>query len=75
MQTSINNWEMVSACDGRSVIETWRNGEFDLILMDVQMPGLDGCEVTRMIRSEEKTAGGHIPILALTAHTGEREPG
>ena len=70
VQTAANGWEVVSVCDGRSVVEAWQNGDFDLILMDVQMPELDGCEATRLIRSEEKTTGKHIPILALTAHAG-----
>ena len=71
MQTAAHNWEIVSVCDGRSVVETWQNGDFDMILMDLQMPELDGCEATRLIRSEEQTTGRHVPILALTAHAGE----
>jgi PAS domain S-box-containing protein len=41
---------------------------FDLILMDVQMPDMDGFEATAIIRAQEKSAGTHVPIVALTAH-------
>jgi len=61
--------------DGRQAVETWRSGHFDLILMDVQMPEMDGIETTLLIRQHEKRNGGYTPILALTAHTeaGDRE--
>jgi CheY-like chemotaxis protein len=41
---------------------------FDLILMDVQMPEMDGFEATAVIRDRERTSGIHVPIVAMTAH-------
>ncbi len=61
--------------DGRAAVEAWRDGAFDLILMDVQMPEMDGLAATRAIRAEEQRSGGHVPIIAMTAHAmkGDRE--
>jgi two-component system sensor histidine kinase/response regulator len=64
--------------DGRAAIAALEAGggvSFDLVLMDVQMPGMDGLEATAVIREKERCTGGHIPIVALTAHAmkGDRE--
>jgi two-component system sensor histidine kinase/response regulator len=60
---------------GREVLEALEGGTFDLILMDIQMPDMDGLEAAAAIRSKEKQGGGHIPIVAMTAHAmkGDQE--
>jgi len=66
---------VVVASDGRQAIDAWEAQPFDLILMDVQMPGMGGFEATAIIREREKQTGTHIPIIAMTAHAmkGDRE--
>ena len=66
---------VVLAVDGRQAIEALHRGSFDLVLMDVQMPEMDGLEATTIIREKEKKTGKHQPIIALTAHamTGDRD--
>jgi PAS domain S-box-containing protein len=61
------NYRVTVVEDGAAAVAHWKSGTFDLILMDCQMPGMDGYEATREIRRLE---GGHhhIPIVALTAH-------
>ena len=64
-----------AATDGRQAVAKVKAGNFDLILMDVQMPEIDGFEATAAIREMEKAKGGHIQIIAMTAHAlkGDRE--
>jgi CheY-like chemotaxis protein len=61
--------------DGRGAVAKSGTVSFDLILMDVQMPEMDGFEATAAIRQRERTTGKHIPIVAMTAHAmaGDRE--
>jgi PAS domain S-box-containing protein len=56
-----------AVANGREAVEAWRQGGYDLILMDCQMPELDGYAATREIRGLE-SPGSHIPIIALTAN-------
>jgi signal transduction histidine kinase/DNA-binding response OmpR family regulator len=65
----------VAVGNGREALEALSRESFDLVLMDVQMPDIDGFEATRVIRNKEALAGGHLPIVAMTAHAmkGDRE--
>jgi signal transduction histidine kinase/CheY-like chemotaxis protein len=68
-------WEVTCAETGQEVLNLLKDGSFDLILMDVQMPVLDGFSTTSIIRVEEKQSGQHLPIIAMTAYAikGDRE--
>jgi CheY-like chemotaxis protein len=61
--------------NGRQAVDRFDPDTFDIILMDVQMPEMDGFEATREIRKLETQKGGHIPIIAMTAYAteGDRE--
>jgi len=63
------------AATGREALATLEKADFDLVLMDVQMPDMDGLEATAKIRAREAGLPRRIPIIALTAHTmkGDRE--
>ena len=58
----------VIAANGRKALASLEEQEFDLVLMDVQMPEMNGFEATAAIRQDEQTTGRHIPIIAMTAH-------
>ena len=61
----------VTACDGgQSALDSFREQSFDLVFMDIQMPGMDGKETTQRMRDSEPDAA-HTPIVALTAHALE----
>jgi two-component system sensor histidine kinase/response regulator len=66
---------LVHAANGREAVKAAAREAFDLIFMDVQMPGMDGFEATRRIRESERASGRHTPIAAMTAHAmaGDRE--
>jgi two-component system sensor histidine kinase/response regulator len=61
------NYRVETVADGRAAVSAWQSGKYDLILMDCQMPEMDGYDATREIRSRE-TGTERIPIVALTAH-------
>ncbi|UCD75013.1 MAG: response regulator [Phycisphaerales bacterium] len=67
--------EAVAVSDGRQAVEAASSGDFDVILMDIQMPVMGGFEATAAIRKTEQAAGKHTPIIAMTAHAlrGDRE--
>jgi CheY-like chemotaxis protein len=67
--------DVVVASNGREALATLDRESFDLVLMDVQMPVMDGFEATAAIRSQERESGAHVPVIALTAHamSGDRE--
>jgi two-component system, sensor histidine kinase and response regulator len=60
-------WQVTAVADGAQAVKAVQGGDFDLVLMDVQMPVVDGLEATRQIRTLPAPAGG-IPIVGLTAH-------
>ena len=75
--TVLSKWghSVAVASNGREAVEAVERERFDLVLMDVQMPVLDGFEATGIIRHKESERGGRIPIVAMTAHAlkGDRE--
>jgi PAS domain S-box-containing protein len=67
--------QVVEARDGKQVMAALERGGMDVVLMDLEMPGMGGIEATRLIRDREKATGEHLPIVALTAHAmhGDRD--
>ncbi len=61
------------ASNGREVLALAEQGGFDLLLLDVHMPELDGFQVVRAVRERELTAGGHLPVIALTARSRKED--
>ena len=63
-----HGYSVTVAGNGREAVEAFENNQFDVVLMDIQMPVMNGFEATVEIRAKEKLTGRHIPIIALTAH-------
>jgi PAS domain S-box-containing protein len=70
-----NGHHVFVAANGREAVTLFHREDLDVVLMDLQMPEMDGFQATAAIRASEKLRGGHVPIVALTAHalTGDRE--
>ncbi len=60
-------YEVVLAVNGQEAVDKFKEQPFDLIIMDVQMPVMDGLVATRLIRQSEQETGKHTPIVAVTA--------
>ena len=60
--------QVTAVADGQEALEQVEQQQFDIVLMDIQMPVLGGDVATRSIRQQEQLSGGHLPIIALTAH-------
>ncbi|MCA9020244.1 MAG: response regulator, partial [Planctomycetaceae bacterium] len=73
VKTLLEKWghTVTIAENGKIAVELWNSEPFDLILMDVTMPEMDGLEATRVIREQETLSGQHIPIIAMTARAME----
>jgi CheY-like chemotaxis protein len=67
--------QAIPAANGVEAVTSYQGGNFDLILMDVQMPEMDGFEATAKIREQERLTGSHVLIIAMTANAmaGDRE--
>jgi PAS domain S-box-containing protein len=65
---------VVAVVNGKEAIKALKHDTFDAVLMDVQMPEMDGFQATKAIRTEEERTNRHVPIIAMTAHamTGDR---
>lgn len=62
-------WQTRMAVDGAAALALWQSGNFDLVLLDMEMPMLSGLEVVSRIRAEEAARGlAPVPVIALTAH-------
>ncbi len=64
----LKGWEVIHARNGIEALREYKKNEVDVILMDIQMPEMDGYEAANKIREMEAGSGKHVPIIALTAH-------
>lgn len=73
----VQSWghRVTVAGDGQRALDALAESSFDVVLMDVQMPILDGLQATRRLREREREEGGHVPVIAMTANAmrGDRE--
>ena len=71
--TKTQDWDITVVDDGEKAVEQYKKDDYDLILMDVQMPVMNGYEATKIIREIESEKGVHTPIIALTAYAMESD--
>ena len=69
----VSGYETIEAINGKQAVELARSQKPDLILMDIQMPEMDGLEATRIIKADASTR--HIPVLALTSYAMKGDEG
>jgi CheY-like chemotaxis protein len=62
-----------TVASGKQVVEAWECQPFDVVLMDVEMPGMDGLTATKLIRARKAQTGNHVPIFALTARVMQQD--
>jgi signal transduction histidine kinase/DNA-binding response OmpR family regulator len=65
--------KVILASNGREAVEAYRAMEVDVVLMDVQMPEMDGYQATAILRALQQASGRSVPIIALTAHTKQEQ--
>lgn len=66
--TKSQDWEITTVDNGEAAVEMYKTNKYDLVLMDVQMPVMNGYDATKIIREYESTIGRRTPIIALTAY-------
>ena len=67
------NYNVTAVANGHDAVDVYKNNTFDLVLMDIMLPGMNGYEITKVIRDSEKETNEHIPIIALTANALEND--
>ena len=68
LMLEMHGHHVLVTADGKEAVAVFQSEHIDLVLMDVQMPGMNGFEATAAIRELEKPVGKHVPIIAVTAH-------
>ncbi len=68
LMLEMHGHHVLVTADGKEAVAVFQSEHIDLVLMDVQMPGMNGFEATAAIRELEKPVGNHVPIIAVTAH-------
>jgi CheY-like chemotaxis protein len=68
-----DHWNTTSVVNGRHAVEAWQSGNYDVILMDVRMPAIDGIDATKKIREKERESGRkRTPIIGFTAYVSKK---